>query len=245
MKKFLLLLPILIFFIKPVSAQEVTKVGFGPVVPASGESPTTYKWWWETDTEIMWRWNGSAWENEDINEGALGVGAATTSSSQITTNTTGDGGVIIKVLSTGILSESADSINFALASSSFSGTATIANSADTLLNGTTAYGHFQRIGNIVNFTLRFHVGLGSGGGANTVYISPPIASNFTQEASDVIGTASLDAQAQSTANTVKQRSLVFASTSDDKIGVAYDPVASLTFPENRVYISVSGSYIVQ
>jgi hypothetical protein len=130
-------------------------------------------------------------------------------------------------------------------SSNWSNTATIASSQDTLLNSNTAYGHFQRVGSVVNFTLRFHVALGSAGGANTVYINPPIASNFTQEASDVIGTATLDRQAQSTANVPRQRALLFASTSDDKIGVAYDPVASLSFPENRVYISVSGSYLIQ
>lgn len=132
----------------------------------------------------------------------------------------------------------------AIQSSDWTNTVTQSGS-DTLLNSAAGYGHFQRIGNIVSFTLRVEIALTSAGDANTVYIDPPIASNFTTAASDVIGTATMDPQSLSGANTQRQRCVVFASDSDDKIGVSFDPVASLSYPENRMYISVSGSYVIQ
>src|SRR5690606_6107648 len=107
------------------------------------------------------------------------------------------------------------------------------------------YGHFQRIGNYVTFTLRIEIALTGTGDANTVYINPPVASNFATAATDVIGTANVDSQGLSSADKPRQRCLVFASTADDKIGISFDPVASLAYPENRVYISASGSYIIQ
>lgn len=131
-----------------------------------------------------------------------------------------------------------------LQSSDWTGTVTQSGS-DTLLNGAIGYGHFTRVGNIVTFTLRIEMALTVTGNANTVYIDPPIASNFTTAASDVIGVAGLDSQGLSSANTPKQRALLFASDSDDKIGISFDPVASLAYPENRVYISASGTYIIQ
>lgn len=117
--------------------------------------------------------------------------------------------------------------------------------ADTLLNTATGYGHLTRVGNYVTFTLRIEVALTNSGNTNTLYIDPPVASNFTNTASDVIGTANMDTQSLSSNNTARQRALVFASTSDDKIGISIDPVASLNYPENRFYISVSGSYEIK
>jgi hypothetical protein len=144
-----------------------------------------------------------------------------------------------------LMLSSNDSLEYmTIAQGAWSATATIASSQDTLLNGGVAYGHLHRVGNVVTFTLRFEIALGTGGNANTVYISPPVASNFTQENVDVIGTANLDTQGASSANISHQRAYLFASTSDDKIGVSFDPVGSLTYPSNRQMISVSGSYVI-
>lgn len=116
---------------------------------------------------------------------------------------------------------------------------------DTLLNGAIGYGHLTRVGDIVTFTLRIEVALTNSGNTNTVYISPPVTSNFITDKTDVIGVAKLDPQGLTNANTVNQMALLFASTSDDKIGVSFDPPSGLTFPNNRMYVNVSGSYIVQ
>ena len=140
---------------------------------------------------------------------------------------------------------STDSLGYTtLQSSSWDNTVTQSGS-DTLLNSASGYGHFTRVGNVVTFTVRIEIALTNTGNANTVYISPPIASAFSTAQSDVIGTATLDSQGLSSANTARQRALLFADTVDDKIGISFDPVASLTYPENRMYISASGSYLIQ
>jgi hypothetical protein len=131
-----------------------------------------------------------------------------------------------------------------LTSSTFTATVTQSGS-DTLQNSAQCYGHFTRVGSIVTFTVRIEIALTSAGSSNTVYFDPPIASDFTVAESDAIGAANLGAQSLSGANTAQQRCILFASDSDDKIGISFDPVASLTYPENRQYISASGSYVIQ
>lgn len=138
-----------------------------------------------------------------------------------------------------------DSLQYKILQSDGFGSTVTQSGSDTLLNSALNYGHFQRVGDIVTFTVRIEIALVNTGAANTVYFDPPIASNFTAASTDVIGTASMDSQGLSSANTAHQRCLLFASDSDDKIGISFDPVASLSYPENRMYISASGSYIIQ
>ena len=116
-------------------------------------------------------------DNTIINEGALSVGAATTSTSQIASNTSGDGGVIIKVGSTDILSESVDTIAFALSTGIYSPSITEVTNIDTVIVYETQY---LRIGNMV--TVSGKIGLDATiTGATEAAISVPIASDFSAE----------------------------------------------------------------
>ncbi len=197
---------------------------------------------WEDDADTKVTKNGDS--------GNLTVGSNTASlhleSDGTRRMTIPEAGIAVTTTSTkALVLSNADSLGYkVLNQGAWNGTVT-QSGTDTLLNSATGYGHLHRIGEIVTFTLRVEIALTNTGNTNTVYISPPVASNFSQETSDVIGTATIDAQGLSNSNIPQQRCLLFASTSDDKIGVSFDPPASLSYPQNRVYINVSGSYIVQ
>lgn len=209
-------------------------------------------------------YNGSAWRavvdstTADArfailggNDGAITLGTNNATPFHLETNNTRrlsipSSGIANTPASTkALVLSSTDSLGYTtLQSADWTNTVTQSGS-DTLQNSAIGYGHFTRVGNYVTFTLRIEIALTSSGNANTVYISPPVASTFATAQTDVIGTATLDSQGLSSANTARQRALVFADTVNDKIGVSFDPVASLSYPENRMYISVTGSYPIQ
>lgn len=144
-----------------------------------------------------------------------------------------------------LMLNSADSLYYnVVQSADFTATVTQSGS-DTLQNSAICYGFFERNGNIVSLNVRIEVAFLSAGAANTFYFSPPIASNFTTEKTDVVGRGGMDTQALSSTNIPQQRCLAFASTSDDKIGITVDPPNGLAFPDNRMYISVQVRYIIQ
>lgn len=185
------------------------------------------------------------------NTGSITLGTNNTTPLHLETNNTRrlsipSSGITASTTASKMLTlDSNDSLKYnTVISSEWDNTVTQSGS-DTLLNSASGYGHFQRVGNYVTFTLRIEIALTNSGTTNTFYIDPPVASNFVNTASDVVGVASMDTQSLSSANTAKQRCLLFASTGDDKIGISIDPVSGLTYPENRMYVSVSGSYVIQ
>jgi len=130
----------------------------------------------------------------------------------------------------------------------WSANASIANSSrtDTLTNSL-AYGFFQRVGPIVNFTVKFEVALNSDTTSNVVSVSPPYASDFTDEKVDVGGTATINAGGVYGGAALKvERCILYADPTTNKISISYTvDKQGGTYPSNRVIVSASGSYIVQ
>jgi len=130
----------------------------------------------------------------------------------------------------------------------WSANASIANSSrtDTLTN-VLAYGFFQRVGSIVNFTVKFEVALNSDTTSNVVSVSPPYASDFTDEKVDVGGTATINAGGIYGGAALKvERCILYADPTTNKISISYTvDKQGGTYPSNRVIVSASGSYIVQ